>query len=347
MADNKNQHFIPQYYFRLFNEGGDNISLLLRRDGRAISSAPIRGQSSKNYFYGDKEVERQVTAIESQFISPLRRIKTMEDLRGLSREDHELLVQAIMFQRTRTAAARIDSQPIFDNFLRVHAELAINADKGIDEKVREELITLLPNVAASPEQFQGVVMGLAVQEAHALLDLNCILIKNKTARPFIFGDAPVVFTNPAQKKITGRGVLGAKTPGLIVYYPIGPFEAVMLVDQVMYNVKGLRDGRLNVRSLQDVEQLNKLQIHASRSSVYFNDCKYTDYVKYLWDGVGAGVADPRGVVKEIKIDDERELVHNYEQQLPFFAKLTFLNFTELPADSYFIDRQMYYAGTHA
>jgi hypothetical protein len=76
---------------------------------------------------------------------------------------------------------------------------------------------------------------------------------------------------------------------------------------------------LNVRDLQDVAQLNKLQIHASRSSVYFNDRKYSDCVTYLWGDVGAGSVEACGVVSEIKIDD-RELVHNYECQLPFFQR---------------------------
>ena len=121
----------------------------------------------------------------------------------------------------------------------------------------------------------------------------------------------------------------------------------MLIDPVMYNVKGVREGLLNVRDLQDVAQLNKLQIHASRSSVYFNDRKYSDYVKYLWGDVGAGSVEARGVVNEIKIDDDRELVHNYECQLPFFPTLTFLRFTEVPADSNFIDRDMYFSGLRA
>ena len=344
MADNKNQHYIPQYYFRFFNEGGDNISLLLRRDGRTIDRAPIRGQSSKNYFYGDAAVERQITSIESQFISPLRRIRTMEDFDSLTREDHKLLTQAVMFQRTRTVASRIDNQPIADHLFRLQAEVAINTNTNLTEEVRGELRDLLPSVRMGPEAFQGMLMALSVEQAHSLMDLSCILIKNKTTRPFVFGDAPVVFTNPAQKNITFRGVLGMKTPGLIAYYPIGPFEAIMLVDQVIYDIRGLRKGCLKLRSLQDIEQLNKLQIHASRFSVYFNDCKYAAYVKYLWGAVGAGTAEARGVVKEVRIDEGRELVHNYERQLPFFPVLTFLRYVEVPVDSLYIDREMYYRG---
>ena len=347
VAANKNQHFIPQYYFRFFNEGGDHISLLLRHDGRTIGRAPIRGQSSKSYFYGDADVEKKVTEIESKFIAPLRRIRALKNLSTLSREDHELLVQAVVFQRTRTVASRIDNQPMADHLFRLQVEVDINTNSDLTEEEREELRGLLPKLSMGAEAFQGMLMALSVQHAHSLLDLDVVLVKNKTARPFIFGDAPVVFTNPAQKKITYRGVLGTKSPGLIAYYPIGPFEAIMLIDPVMYNVKGVREGLLNVRSLQDVAQLNKLQIHASRFSVYFNDHKYSDYVKYLWADVGAGSVEARGVVKEIKIDDNRELVHNYECQLSFFPVLTFLRFVEVPADSNFVDRAMYFSGQHA
>lgn len=347
MADNKNQHFVPQYYFRFFNGGGDFISLLLRRNGRAINNAPIRGQSSKNYFYGDAEAEKQITDVETHFILPLRRIKAMEDLSGLSRKDHELLVQGVMFQRARTMATRIDTQPFADTFLRLYAEVAINTNSDLTEDAREKLRGLLPLMSARSEVIQGMRMALSVQHANFLLDLGCILLKNKTTRPFVFGDVPVVLTNPAQKRITDRGVLGAKTPGLIAYYPLGPFEAIMLVDLMMYDVKGVRGGRINLRNLKDVEQLNKLQIHASTSAIYFHDYKYAEYVRYLWDDVGAAPDEGRGVVEEISVSDEKGLVHSYERQLPFFPQLTFLNFTEVPADSNFIDRDMYFSGRRA
>ena len=182
VAANKNQHFIPQYYFRFFNEGGDYISLLLRHDGRTIDRAPIRGQSSKSYFYGDADVEKKVTEIESKFITPLRRIRAMKNLSTLSREDHELLVQAVVFQRTRTVASRIDNQPMADHLFRLQVEIDINTNSDLTEEKREELRGLLPKLSMGPEAFQGMVMALSVQHAHSLLDLSVVLVKNKTAR---------------------------------------------------------------------------------------------------------------------------------------------------------------------
>lgn len=342
MADNKNQHFVPQHYFKFFSGGDDFICLLLRGNGRVVKTAPIKGQSSKSYFYGDSDTEKQVTDIESKFIPTLKRLRQMEDFSGLSREDHEYLAQAIMFQRTRTLAARADFQPMHDKIGRLMLQGAINADEKLSEEFKQELLQVLPYVTANAEAHQGVRMGLAVIEAHNLLDLECILLKNKTTRPFIFGDAPVVLTNPAQKKIVNRGVLGAKSPGLIVYYPIGPFEGVMLVDRNVYDVKGVRAGRLNVRELRDVEQLNKLQIHASASAVYFHDAKYSDYVQYLWGEVGGAVDGARGEVVEQKNEDGRELILSYERQLPFLPRLSYLRYDEMNADSYFIDRDTYF-----
>ena len=57
MADRKNQHFVPQYYFRFFSENARHISAILKKDGRFIENAPIKGQCATDNFYGSKELE--------------------------------------------------------------------------------------------------------------------------------------------------------------------------------------------------------------------------------------------------------------------------------------------------
>ena len=65
MAAKKNQHYVPQYYFRYFNDKQKFISLLLVNDKRIINKCSISDQSSLPYFYGDSEVENKICIIEN------------------------------------------------------------------------------------------------------------------------------------------------------------------------------------------------------------------------------------------------------------------------------------------
>ena len=52
MAENANQHYVPQFYFKLFNSGKRQISVLLTKDGRIVLYAPIKGQCAQWPFTG-------------------------------------------------------------------------------------------------------------------------------------------------------------------------------------------------------------------------------------------------------------------------------------------------------
>ncbi|MNP60774.1 hypothetical protein D3C76_1558860 [compost metagenome] len=50
----------------------------------------------------------------------------------------------------------------------------------------------------------------------------------------------------------------------------------------------------------------------------------------------------RGEVVEQKNEDGREFILTYERQLPFVPKLSCLRYSEMHADSFFIDRDTYF-----
>ena len=50
MAANASHHYVPQFYFKLFNGGERLISVLLTKDGRIIPRASIKGQCTRHKF---------------------------------------------------------------------------------------------------------------------------------------------------------------------------------------------------------------------------------------------------------------------------------------------------------
>lgn len=342
MADKENQHFVPQYYFRFFSADAKSISLLRTANGKTIATASIKGQSSKSYFYGDSNAESLITQIESQFINVLKKLRREKTTATLDPEENLLMLQSIIFQWSRTLSRRIHGQERNDFYARTSAEIALNKAKDINEELKDSLRPLLKYVKAEPIPFHGIEMAISITNAHYLDDLRKIVLKNRTKTPFIFSDAPSILINPMQEKVKDRGVLGMKTPGLIALLPLDSRTAVMLYDSHAYSIKGISKGSLNIRSQKDIDEINKLQIHNSSSSVYFGDFNFEAYVKGLWTEERKSFnSTPRGVVREgvlLEANKEKQIVHFFENQLPKMPKLSFIKYEKAEEHSYLIDR---------
>jgi len=342
MADKENQHFVPQYYFRFFSNDQKSISLLNKRAGNIVKTASIKGQASKSFFYGDADVENNITEIESSFIADLRKVKREKSFGSLSDEEVLSVIRAVLFQWSRTLAKRIDGKRQQDYLIKLMAEVSINNSKNLSPSDRDELLSMLDYVVADPIPFQGLGMTLAITQAEYLMDLERVVIKNRTKYPFIFSDAPAVLINPMQQKVRDRGVLGMLTPGIIALLPLGPRLAIMLYDGNSYKVRGETKGVLNLRALADVDELNKLQIQNSAMAVYFNDYAFSGHLLKLWGAVKKHLnGTPKGMIEEGALldgDEQREIFHIYDKQLPVMPKFSFLNYEEVEACSYLIDR---------
>lgn len=345
MADKENQHFVPQSYFRFFSTDKKSISLLNKKSGATVKIAPIKGQASKSYFYGDATVEEKITALEVCLIAGLKKIRQEKDFSKLSEEEVLNILQAVMFQRSRTLGSRVDGKPQQDYFARIMAEIVVNNANNISDARKEELCELLKYVVADPVPFQGMQMAISVTQADCLLDLDRVVIKNRTKRPFIFCDAPAILINPMQQKVVVRGVLGMVTPGIIVLYPLSPRLAIMFIDKNAYSISGKSKGVLNIKNVRDVDQLNKLQILNATNAIYFDDFSHSSYVVDLWRELKKHIAsEPKGQVVEGVLgdgNDEREIVHIYEKQLPVMPTFSFMRYEEADSCSHLFDRRLW------
>jgi len=348
MASQANQHYVPQFYFKYFSENKKSICVLNRATGKLIETAPIKGQASKKYFYGDTEIEQALCELEGIFNQALRDIINSDSFKGCSFHNFLLFVQNIMLQKSRTMASRKNKKGMHDKLLQLYMECEVNNDKKLDEDTREAFVEITRSLESDPQQTQAMEMSIAVECAEGLTGLTPIMLYNKTNRPFIFSDAPVVFTNPQHKNITIRGVLGVTSPGLIVIYPISSTRCIMLLDTSVYKVKNLRDSIVKVRNLNDVISLNKLQIHNASNAIYFSEFQYGRYVEELLRQEKRSLLDFTGkVVEGIEVNEKGEevgdIIHSFDQQLPYIPKFTFLSYYELHESEYRFSRREEYA----
>ena len=220
MAERKNHHYVPQFYFRLFSKDGKSICTLLRKAGRVIPGAPIKGQASKPWFYGNAEAEGALAEIEGHCSAAIRRLATLANPSSLDEGHIEWLLAHLALQRSRTQSARDAGQPFRDKLAQLMFEVGVNNAEGLDPIRKAALLDETDLVERrTPVQAQGLEMGIAMQHSKALADLTPLVLVNKTNRPFVFGDAPVVYYNAQYRDVKLRGVLGMAAPGLMVIMP--------------------------------------------------------------------------------------------------------------------------------
>lgn len=344
MAESANQHYVPQFYFRGFSTDDRSVCVLNRATGKTIPVASIKGQASKKYFYGDADAEKRLQQVDGAFSGVVRRFRECVDFNEFSGEDYYILLQNIMLQKSRTMSARSRSKAMRDRLLQLHLEMSVHADESLDEETRRAFLKLAEEAEADPRQYQALEMSIALDCVESLMDLLPVVLENRTNRPFIFGDAPVVFTNPHLRQVRLRGVLGAQTPGLMILYPLSPVRQLLFLDENVYRLKRRASDFLPVRDLLDVSTLNRLQIQNASSAVYFHDYKFAQYVASLWQEERARLADNSGAVVEAPGFDQHgepmgDIFHSFERQLPLIPQLSFIKYGELPEHEYQFSRR--------
>lgn len=330
MTEKKNQHYVPQFYFRRFSKDERSICTLVRANGRVILEAPIKGQSSKDWFYGDVETEEALGEIEGHCCHALRELSALENPTDLHADHVDAVLVHLALQHSRTDAARRTSKNHFDKFAKLMAEVAINNAEDIEEAEKDELLDFVQFVEADPVASQRLEMVTAMQSANALRDLAPMLLVNKTNRPFIFSDSPTVFYNAYCRDVVHRGVLGMSCPGLIVLLPLTSWTCLMLLDTEVYRPRTAVGNRIYVRDLKDVAALNKLQIHSASNCAYFGEPKYEAYVKALWAEERHRLTQHAGFVHEgpgfdaTSSEGIGDIIHTFRPQLAYRPLFTFL-----------------------
>ena len=92
-AETKNQHYVPQFYQRMFS--GDvnhkTIGAYIISSRKYIPAAPIKNQSSGDYFYSDNQkIEDALGKMEEWASDVVKKIKTNPKCQLSTREEYIL-----------------------------------------------------------------------------------------------------------------------------------------------------------------------------------------------------------------------------------------------------------------
>jgi hypothetical protein len=199
MSSHKNQHFLPRCHLKPFTAGGGGFAINVYNieRGRGIRNAPVKGQCSRNYFYGeDLRLEKWLQRIEAEYG---RLIGKISEPRYKLDEPGRFLLRRFMllqYSRTETAARR-----------RATGTEDIHDAVFSNRKNPEEIDLSIRSIAQDCMKTFGAIM-------HLVDDLKICLIRNDTRRSFVTSDDPGILTNrwhiqKAQSDVFGLGSAGA------------------------------------------------------------------------------------------------------------------------------------------
>lgn len=262
MVENKNQHYVPKFYFRLFSENRKSICTYVISNNSFIEHATIKGQCSKDYFYSkNTEIEKTFSWLEGLANTKIKLIIQNKSLSCLSNQEVEHLKSHILFQHGRTKFAK-DRENDMANYMFDLLKPKIYSDaKEAGEKISWESIKGAKiKLNFSYTLFASMISGIL------LIDLNICLLENKSKIDFIFSDNPVVFFNSFFNEKYSYGTTGIASTGLQIFYPISSKFMLFLYDPLFYDIKSSR-----IYKNKDIQRLNGLQILNCDNNIYFEN----------------------------------------------------------------------------
>ena len=343
MSANRDQHFVPQFYFRRFTAGRAAVHLLLTNSGRIVLNASVRSQCSGHRFYGSAKAEQLLTQLEVKHAPALRAIAeaaNTSDYTRVTPEDYLHLLQSILLQRSRTALQvdKVKDTPTNLLMPRFRAYIASKSDIENREEILNAIDKGQVRVVETRETAVFRQIAIAMECVILISDLGACVLRNLTDYPFIFSDSPVVLYNTLYSQIRSRGVLGLQSPGLQIFYPLGPDMLVMLYDRDAYHA--VHEGHFDITERSDVSQLNAMQLHHSLNAVYFGDRETQDYVATLWLAHRHAVVKPTiecRILHDAIVDGKTSsypVLQMLEPQLNVQLRLSFIHCQLIPEANY-------------
>jgi len=343
LAEKATQHFVPQFFFRLFNQRRKYIHLVTKDASRVITNASVRKQCARHKYYGSTEFEDFLGSLDGNHGRALNILaanaRTCENL-SFCDEDRKNILEFMMLQRSRVprAANKIaeTNRQMTLTFLREILATSTTIPR------RLELLAAIDNdtIIYDQDPLESIMLSMQVSVPNwqLLLDLSWAVIRNHTQLPFIFGDSPAVLYNQyLYQHHEQTGTIGYMCPGLMVLLPIGADLTLLLYDDAAYSVSS-SSSVVHVVDNSIVSRLNVLQVLSSVQNVYCGNQNDGEYVRELIDAHRSSFRDdftvvriaPPGAFLVDGMPSENEILHTFEQQLPIRLNLPFLNVNPTP-----------------
>lgn len=298
MAEYKNQHYVPVFLLKYFDNGdGKTTNLWLLQSNKYVKNAAIKDQASEDYFYGnDKTVEHLLGDLETIFSQLVNIIITTRVLPSKGTFEHFLLNLFVVssLSRTRHSGDVVNEQ----------IDKMIKAVYKHDPKFNDKL----DNVKIGIKNPASFSLSIAMENVKYIADLEYKLIENETDKEFIISDNPVVKYNiflMSRNWPYGQGGMIAK--GIQYFFPLGPRFYITLYDQNCYKLGNRHDKVIILKNIQDVNALNEMQTVNANEVIYFSKNVNLSHIQSTVGGVKNNRKKEKVKVKEyIKAGSTKE-----------------------------------------
>ncbi len=322
MAEYKNQHFVPKFYFRQFSSDKKSISLYNLKKKKIVYTAPIKNQCQKDYFYEKgKFMERHFNELETYLSDLIRKINTDGGIENLDEYDIYLLHFFVLFQRSRTLAARQQAELASEAMTKKYIELMMRYDSSLPKELTLEDLkrVRITDKGAHIHLFVNHLCAVSL-----ISDLEMILLVNESDEEFIFSDAPVVFHNQYMNRIKSSGNGGFQTPGLQIFFPLNAKHCLFYFDSQMYPFRSHKK-KYFLHSRRDIWAINSLQFFNCSENIYFRNEFNGEKISQHHKKLNYAGGSLRGIVfREITSDDDSKLIVSGEENIPYELELSFI-----------------------
>ena len=273
-TEKKNQHYIPKFYLRNFSfqKNEKQIGIFNLKSSFFFDKATLKDQGSKNFFYGqDGIIEDRLSNVEGQLATL---VNTIIKHKIIPKKDTYLHITLLTFIGLTDIR-----NPVFISFIKDSLETAMTKEL-LELDANADIEKLVRKISHS-DAIQMALSGLKPILENTT-DLDFKLLINKTAKPFICSDFPVIKYNKfLESKKWKHGKTGYANTGLQIFIPLNPEISIVLYDQTVYNVGFKKDMYLEITNENEINQLNILQILNCTNTVFFNENCSEFYIREL------------------------------------------------------------------
>ena len=221
MTEKKNQHYIPKFYLRNFSyqKNKKQIGIFNINNQFFFQTAKLKSQGSKNFFYGyDGVIEETLANIEGFLSQTLNEIIESKIIPNKNSDRHIKLLSFITLTDLRNPI-RIEG---FKMKLKDMKENLLKLDPNVDVE------KFVPN--PTHEEVVELMLSNFVEMIDFISDLDYKLLINKTKKPFISSDFPIVKYNQfLEQKKWQHSKSGFGTVGLQIFVPLNSELTLMLI----------------------------------------------------------------------------------------------------------------------
>lgn len=316
----KEHHFVPKFYLRRFSKNGKQVHAFNFSRDCVIANASIKGQCSRRNFHGFAPgLEEALGKLEGAASQVMREIGEIGRAPPKDSAPWHALITYIAFQKVRTGRSASVS-----GMLSAYYDSLVHEGGKPDAETQVHIEYMRKYPVAIP-------LSVAPDIVPLLERLRLHLLINRTQRPFLTSDDPVVTHNRFCEGILNRGTIGWGQAGVQIVLPLDARRCILLFDDEIYSCRDAERGATvtNLNSEPDVALINALQILNAAENVYFS----ADAVSTVSEKECRGRAIERQRSRYVFVETERiahddgretSLTHQYELPLPVKLKLSFL-----------------------